>query len=78
MSTYLEVVIQERSKDGRHILTHRHFNIDTPKPGDLACRLAVELLRHANATRLPITYNDPMKPCSVCWQIGQEANRDPR
>jgi len=78
MSTYLEVVIQERSKDGRHILTHRHFKIDSQHPGTLATFLASRLNYELTAEKIPFDTSDPMRPCSLCWQIGQEANRDSR
>lgn len=77
MSTYLEVVIQERSTDGRSILTHRHIMIQHPNASALAHETALSVQRAANALNFPVETSDPMRPCSLCWQIGKDSTHDP-
>lgn len=76
--TYLEIVIQERSTDGRSILTHRHFHIETPQAGTRAAALARRMDDIIAAGAYDGHASDPLRPCSICWQITQEEKHDTR
>lgn len=76
MSTYLEVVIQERSTDGRAILTHRHMIFEHPRPGELAATIAASLEQTWSAPRFRLQVSDPLRPCLLCWQLTQEEKHD--
>lgn len=76
MSTYLELVIQERSSDGHSILTHRHFHITHPSAGELANVLSNMIAQAAHTGSWAHQTSDPLRPCSICWQIAQEEKHD--
>lgn len=78
MTTYLEIVIQERSTDGRHILTHRHFRIDTKHAGDLAEFYTRRTYAELTDTHQLFTLSDPLRPCSICYTFPKEQTHDPR
>lgn len=76
MSTYLEIVIQERTTNGQRILTHRHFLIEHPGPGALAETLARDLAHYASSRQWEHRVSDPLRPCVLCRHITQEEQRD--
>lgn len=74
--TYLEIVIQERTTDGRAILTHRHMTLQGPGAGNRAVAITNQLTAALGHHTADFQLSDPLRPCLLCWQLTQEEKHD--